>query len=648
MARRLTIYLGVLLCSGLAAGAQTAQPPVAAFATLPTISSAELSPDGNHLLMLRAIGETYHAVHLDLQTGKSNMVLASDPTDFLFNWCQWANNERIVCSIRRYGTLRAAQIGAGIRRYSDGRTTFTRLLAANADGSQDLQLIRPANNRLGRDLQWNAVNQDNIISWLPDDPEHVLIALPREDRIRPAVFRLNIYSNKMSRVRRHHDSVYTWYANRAGEIRFATGFRNSRPVAFSLDGGRFREVDISHLLSRSIPAFYGINAQGDRAYIAGHIDNYRGIYEIDTATGEVTRKLFADDGFDVYGTLFRHPQTWQPLLVQYWREELTRYWFDDALAKKGAEIQAALAKLHSSVAFVSSDDALNRFVLRAEGNGTPPTYYLYTDDTKSLQRLATTYPDISSVLETRTISYQAADGRSITGYVTTPIGEGPFPAVLFPHGGPWLRDTPEFDYWVQFFVSRDYAVLKMNFRGSIGYGAEHLAAGFEQWGLAMQDDVIDGLDWMIEQNIADPERVCIVGGSYGGYAALVAAYKTPERLRCAVAFAGVSDLADLKRRAGLFDLGELTQARIQEGTSVNANSPYHQIDKIGVPLLIVHGDLDRSVMIEQSRKLVSALERAGKPHIYIEQTDGDHFLSLQRHRQEFFTAMDEFLAQHLN
>ena len=143
MARRLIICLGILW-SSLAAGAQTDLVPVSAFATLPTISSAELSPDGKHLLMLRAIGETYHAVHLDLQTGKSNMVLASDPTDFLFNWCQWANNERIVCSIRRYDTLRAAQTGVGFRRYLDGRTTFTRLLAANADGSQDLQLIPQA------------------------------------------------------------------------------------------------------------------------------------------------------------------------------------------------------------------------------------------------------------------------------------------------------------------------------------------------------------------------------------------------------------------------------------------------------------------------------------------------------------------------
>ena len=648
MSHRLTIYLGLLLWSSLALGAQTTKPPVSAFATLPSIRSAELSPDGNHLLMLRAIGDTYHAVHLDLQTGKSNMVLASDPTDFLFNWCEWANNERAICSIRRYDTLRAAQTGAGFRRYADGRTTFTRLLAANFDGSQNLQLIRPASNRVGRDLQWNAVNQDNIISWLPDDPEHVLIALPREDRIRPAVFRVNIYDNKMKRVRRHHDSVYTWYANRAGEIKFATGFRNSRPVAFSLGGGKFREVDISHLLSRSIPGFFGVNAQGDRAYIGSHIDNYRGIYEIDTATGEVTREVFADDSFDVYGALFRHPQTWQPLLVQYWREELTHHWFDDALAKKATDVLAVLAKTHSSVAFISSDEALNRFVLRAEGNGTPPTYYLYKDDTKSLQRLVTTYPDISPVLDTRTISYQAADGRSITGYVTTPSGDGPFPTILFPHGGPWLRDTSAFDYWVQFFVSRGYAVLKMNFRGSTGYGAEHLVAGFEQWGLAMQDDVMAGLDWMVEQNIADPARVCIVGGSYGGYAALVAAYKTPDRLRCAVAFAGVSDLADLKERAGLFDLGELTQARIQDGAAIKANSPYHQIEKIGVPLLVVHGDLDRSVMIEQSRNFVAELERAGKPHIYIEQTDGDHFLSLQRHRQEFFTAMDEFLAQHLN
>jgi len=299
------------------------------------------------------------------------------------------------------------------------------------------------------------------------------------------------------------------------------------------------------------------------------------------------------------------------------------------------------------VEFADISRSLDKAVLLAGGKGTRPTYYLYDANAHEVKRLATTYRDIPEVVEFETIHYDSSDGHSITAYMSRPDGKGPFPTIVFPHGGPNARDYPRFDYWTQFFVSRGYAVIKPNFRGSVGYGAEHLAAGFQEWGLKMQDDVMDALDWMIGSGITDPERVCMVGGSYGGYVALVAAYKTPERLRCAVSFAGVTDLVDLKQHIALFDLGELSLARIQTGKSVKENSPLHQVDRIGVPLLIVHGNVDRSVMIEQSRTFVQALEKAGKPHKYIEQMDGDHFLSNQSHRLEFFEEMDSFLARYL-
>ncbi len=218
---------------------------------------------------------------------------------------------------------------------------------------------------------------------------------------------------------------------------------------------------------------------------------------------------------------------------------------------------------------------------------------------------------------------------------------------MLPHGGPYLRDTDRFDYWAQFLVERGYAVLKPNFRGSAGYGDAFLEAGFEEWGGAMQNDLIDGVDWMVEQGLADPERVCIVGGSYGGYAALVAAFSTPERFRCAAAFAGVTNLDRLVERWRAFELGELAAAHVQTGAERAAASPLEQVERIELPLLIVHGDLDRSVMIEQSRDLVAALEAADKPVRYIEQPGGDHHLSLQSHRREFLSSLEAFLGEHL-
>lgn len=158
---------------------------------------------------------------------------------------------------------------------------------------------------------------------------------------------------------------------------------------------------------------------------------------------------------------------------------------------------------------------------------------------------------------------------------------------------------------------------------------------------------MDGLDWLIDQGIADPDRICIAGGSYGGCAALVASYEAPDRFRCAVSFAGVSDLNDLAIRLWNLHLGELALARIPDGQDRGDHSPLQHVNEIGIPLLIVHGDKDRSVMIEQSRMLVEALEKAGKPHRYIELRNGDHHLSLQSHRARFLEAVEEFLAAHL-
>jgi len=191
-------------------------------------------------------------------------------------------------------------------------------------------------------------------------------------------------------------------------------------------------------------------------------------------------------------------------------------------------------------------------------------------------------------------------------------------------------------------------VLKPNFRGSSGYGDAFMASGYRQWGLKMQDDIIDGLDWMVEQGYTDPKRVCIVGGSYGGYTALVAAYKTPKRFKCAVSFAGVTDLNELNRQWRNYEAGAgFAGQRLQSGKVRDQNSPILNVDKISVPLLIVHGDVDRRVMIEQSREFVKALDKAGKPYTYIEQKNGNHHLSLESQWIEFFEAMDGFLSKQL-
>ncbi|MEE9253522.1 MAG: hypothetical protein V3U43_01175, partial [Pseudomonadales bacterium] len=177
--------------------------PAKVFGTLPAISDIALSPDGKRAVALKAIQDTYHVVLMDFQAQKTSLLMsAGDPDEFAFNWCRWANNTRIVCSIRSYIVLRAGEMGDRYRWYSDGRTIMTRLLAVDADGSNVLQLVPRAISSVGRALVWNSPDQGSVISWLRDDPDHILMQIARDDRILRSVYKLNINTNRLSRVRR--------------------------------------------------------------------------------------------------------------------------------------------------------------------------------------------------------------------------------------------------------------------------------------------------------------------------------------------------------------------------------------------------------------------------------------------------------------
>jgi dipeptidyl aminopeptidase/acylaminoacyl peptidase len=228
----------------------------------------------------------------------------------------------------------------------------------------------------------------------------------------------------------------------------------------------------------------------------------------------------------------------------------------------------------------------------------------------------------------------------------------PLPLVLLPHGGPHSRDHADFDVETEFLANRGYAVLQVNFRGSAGFGHDFMVAGLQRWGLEMQDDLTDAVQWAVAQGVADPARICIVGGSYGGYAALMGLVKTPQLYRCAASFAGVADLIDLIQHYGDYIGGHAAmQAQLGSAWSdrdrLRATSPALNADRIQAPVLLVHGTADRSVPVDQSRDMASALKRLGKPHRYIEQPGGDHHLSRYSHRLEYFKALEAFLAEHL-
>jgi dipeptidyl aminopeptidase/acylaminoacyl peptidase len=294
---------------------------------------------------------------------------------------------------------------------------------------------------------------------------------------------------------------------------------------------------------------------------------------------------------------------------------------------------------------------MDRVVVSASSPDRPTSHYVFTVPTQKLALLGHEYPAFGEevLAPVRTVTYTARDGLELQAVLTLPNGKEAknLPIIVLPHGGPGARDEENFDWWTQFLADRGYAVLQPNYRGSTGFGNAFYEAGQGEWGLKMQDDVDDALAWAVAEGIADKGRACIAGGSYGGYVAMRAAERNPDLYRCSVSFAGVSDLKKLLTFDRQF-LNDLATADYwnNRATDLDAVSPIHRPQAVGIPVLVVHGKRDLRVPVAQSRDYASALQKAGKNATYIEQPLGDHHFTRQEDRLQFLQAMETFLDQY--
>jgi dipeptidyl aminopeptidase/acylaminoacyl peptidase len=312
-----------------------------------------------------------------------------------------------------------------------------------------------------------------------------------------------------------------------------------------------------------------------------------------------------------------------------------------------------------------------RLLVFARGVEEAGAYYILDRNgpKPAMDLLGERYPDIDpgQLLPAKPVSYHARDGMLIHGYVVLPknAGSRPLPFVVLPHGGPTAHDNGYFDYWAQFLASRGYGVLQPNGRGSTGYGAKFEQAGLQQWGLAMQDDITDGTKWLIDQKMADPARICIMGGGYGGYAALMGAATAPDLYRCAISFDGLSNLPDYAFNRRFFGPHFANLARFDNG-KLSETSPVNRADQIKASVLLVHGRQDWAYPVEQTESMESALKHAGKSveAIYFDNDEGrftirgdessgadfdenDDLVSIEADRIAFLKAAEAFLKKNL-
>ena len=632
----------VTIVMGVAAGGATAQavkpPPVEAFAGPAFGTGVQLSPSGTHVSYFAPVNGERHLIIASLQRGSSEKPVIIPPGKFQFGWAEWVNDRTLIFQLVGLDSYDSV----GLSRRAPAR--FARLGAVERDGSNLRVLYEPK-----LDTARLLGSTGSIIQFIDD--ETVMIAAP-DDR-EQIVGKLNVYTGRLERVDRIRTTGLGLLPDPSGKMRLASRvMRNDNTTRYLFRDGpqsEFKEISRSVLDQEEgfVPLGFG---KDDTLYVASdHETGFGQVYKFNLATLTFGEKVLSDPKVDVGSPILQRGAV---VGISYTRDLPVNVWFDPAIQRLQEAIDKAVPESTEVIADQTPD---GRFSVVFSFDPIRPTaIMIYDRQTKELNPFSDTFPDIpqEAIGPRSVVSYQARDGLTIPAYLTLPPGKGNrnLPFVVLPHGGPAARDNLAFDQLAGFLASRGYAVLQPQFRGSAGFGRKFLEAGRGEWGAKMQTDVTDGVRWAVDQGIADPNRMCIVGWSYGGYSALMGAVQDSNLYKCAIAVAPVTNLDRLWRELpfSIFS-AEFSRAFFFQGQKEGLTnvSPVHQVARINIPTLIIHGDMDVQVYVQHARDMVDALRANGKPHEYIEIKGMDHSPRNAEEMIKVFTAWERFLAQHI-
>ncbi|OGO76959.1 MAG: phospholipase [Chromatiales bacterium RIFOXYA1_FULL_46_5] len=637
---------GLILASGVLAFSSVAAEnnkagvlPLETFYQGERIEQLRLSPDGKRLVALKNIKEDTLIQLIDLISGESVYLGKTDNKKYRFAWVRWANNTHLLASFR-YGDVR----GMGTK------TNETRLFSLEAkEGAQLVPMVKAV-----RKGEHQSQFQDDVMKLRFPDDDHFLLGLDREIAGHDTVYQVNVKTGKASVLQRQRSNVRTWVVDRQGQVRASTDY-NDRTTESSvrvLRPGQTEWVEAWRwpAFSEQAISILGFGKDPKDLYISANHEGRLAVFKVDLTKADLPRQLILSHPvYDIEGSLIYSAARDEPVGIYFSDESSRSLFWDDEFKAFQAGLDKALPDTVNYITNLSSDD--RSYLVYATNATNPGLYLLGNRDEKSLLPLAETFPGLNeeNLVHKEKISYKARDGLNIEGYLSVPKGKtGPGALVVLPHGGPFSQDSNSFDTFSAYLANKGYLVFQPNFRGSSGYGHQFLTQAVGQYGMAMQDDITDGTHYLIEQKIADPKRICIMGASYGGYAALLGAARTPDLYQCAVSFAGISDLRELRSSYRNYTNYNLAKKQFGEDNDLlEQNSPLNMVEQIKVPVLLLHGTEDRSVPVKQSRMMASALADEKKVFSYIEIEDGTHHLDYLPHRKQTFEAIDAFLDKYL-
>jgi len=645
----------LLASLGLAQTASAAPPPISDFFKTPAVQAPRLSPSGRYLAILTAgQGGRVRLAVIDLETMQPGKVVAGF-SNVDITGHHWVNEDRLVFQARSPQDGTQEVIAPGLWAVDRDGSGFRQLIISHF-GPKDATSSTINDRRLEGNWRFHstaAAGGDEVLvarhRWA-SEPESVGMQMARLNTRNGALRNLNDGLPP---------NVNDWVTDGQGEPRAVTSFQGGGSKIF------LRQPDGRWKLWQELKTYYDAHAEPYWFGAKGEMlalqsfHGYTALFSVNAETLKAeAQPLLNLKGYDFNGSLIVDAPTQRLLGVQFETDAPGSAWFDPAMKAMQADIDAKLQATVNQIECRRCLDA-KHIVVTALSDQQPPLYFLYKPADKSLQPIASLRPEIKAAEMGQRDVYRvpARDKLEIPVLVTQPPGkpQGPRPAVMLVHGGPNVRGT----HWAwsaqaQFLASRGYVVLEPEFRGSTGYGWAHFRAGWEQWGLAMQDDLADTLAWAVKQGWVDPKRVCIAGASYGGYAALMGAVKQSDLFRCAVSWVGVTDLellssihwSDASDEWKNYGMKRLIGDPIADAERFKATSPLARAREIKMPLLVAYGGDDRRVPIKHGTEFKAALRPDQDLEWVVYPDEGHGWFDLKTN-EDFWGRVERFLARNI-
>lgn len=651
--KSITVLLLVLALCIPGAGIGLAKIPISEFQRPPALVAPSLSPSGRYLAAARRAedGKRTLIVVYDLNGTTANATGAVIPEAARVDWVEWANEDRLIIGLTEL---------VRIANFPDILPGTSRVLAMDRDGKRSTILFS--------DIPVKRFVQDltQIVHPLPAEPNHILMGA-NDSSGYYNLYKVDVTSGEAVLVERGNRATRRWLPDLQGKARarWDGDSVTGRSKVF-LRKGEGDDWDlVAEYDDRDLPDLNIIGFGDDplTAIVAsrGGGDKYV-LREYNIASRTYGRVLLQNANVDVgapEGGPIYDPFTTKLVGFSY----LDDVWFREFFEPDLQRVQVFMERHFqdsSEVSPVSWSSERKRFVVRTSGPRNPASYFLLDTTKNAVTSIGRAYPNLpeSELSEVFVIKYPARDGVKIPGYLTMPNGMGDknLPMIVMPHGGPELRDYVQYDEWAQFLANRGYLVFQPNFRGSGGYGKAFTEAGHMQWGRRMQDDITDGVKALIKDGTADPKRICIVGASYGGYAALAGGAFTPELYKCVVSIAGVSDIPlmmtdDRNTHGSGSSIYTYWKKWVGDpkvdGEQMKSVSPAYLADRFVAPVLLIHGTEDTTVRYSQSVRMDKALFKAKKQSKLV-LIDGEfHSFFLASSRKKLFEELETFLGENL-